>query len=450
MRGRNNRGGTAMKNKNYLPEYVQRQKTFPHLRWKLVHRADKNAIYIKDSFYKQGLKRISLHPYRKDVASHCETIWEQIKKTGDKDWGIDFDTKSNQKKKISWDDYFDQIVEFLKAKNKGTTNKNHFSQLRSLKIQDVAFRWNDVKKWLYEKEPGNKSFIHRIDTLRQIQLFFLQKEGDHPNWLPEIEIQKHRAHHNYITTSKKKGDQKTEGTRIRAIVEMKVAEQYFHKHQEEYGWQCWALAMLMCYGLRPHELWFICKERKNWLYIPGRLTKSKEDHVVWPVFKHWIEEFKLFENFEKYQSFLRAKKRPVIVDRENKSITTNIEDPYLLEMTKKWQTENNSELGRFVTQYSIGWYKKGIRKMPELLGYVPSKRGTKTLIKQAAVPYDLRHTWAVTMATLPNFDVSVEKCAKAMGHDTQTHINVYQRWMDQRKMMDIEIDSVNIPDLKAA
>ena len=99
MRGPNNRGGTPMKNKNYLPEYVQRQKTFPHLRWKLVHRADKNAIYIKDSFYKQGLKRISLHPYRKDVASHCETIWEQIKKTGDKDWGIYFDTKSNQKKK---------------------------------------------------------------------------------------------------------------------------------------------------------------------------------------------------------------------------------------------------------------------------------------------------------------------------------------------------------------
>tara|TARA_R100001463_G_scaffold16069_3_gene41789 strand:- start:20108 stop:21421 length:1314 start_codon:yes stop_codon:yes gene_type:complete len=437
-----------MLRKNYLKEYIERQRNFPHLRWRLVHRSDKNAIYILDSFCVTAQKRISLHPYRKDVATHCELVWEKIKKTGDDEW--EFDIQVKQIKKNSWDQHFDQIIEFLKAKNKGTTNKNHFSQLRSLRNNNVKFRWVNVKEWLYEKQPGNKSFIHRIDSLRQIQLYFLEQTGEYPAWLPPVEIQKHRAHHNYIVTSKKKGDQRTEGAKIRAIVEMTVAEEYFHANQEEYGWQCWALAMIMCYGLRPHELWFVCKDRKNWLYIPGRLTKSKEDHVVWPVFKHWIEEFNLFKNFDKYQSFLRKSKRPLIVDRENKSITTQVEDPHLLDMTRKWQTENNSDLGRFITQHSLGWYKKGIRKMPELRGYIPSKRGTKTSMQQAAVPYDLRHTWAVTMATLPNCDVSVEKCAKAMGHDVVTHTNIYQRWIDQRKLMDNEIDSIYIPDLKVA
>ena len=163
-----------MKSKNFLKEYVEKQKDFPHLRWRFVHRADKDAIYIKDNFHQNGLKRISLHPYRKDVATHCELVWEKIKKTGDEEW--EFDVQIRQIKKNSWDRHFDQIIEFLKAKNKGTTNKNHFSQLRSLKSNNVKFRWVNVKEWLYEKQPGNKSFIHRIEVLGKFNFIFLSRQ----------------------------------------------------------------------------------------------------------------------------------------------------------------------------------------------------------------------------------------------------------------------------------
>ena len=70
--------------------------------------------------------------------------------------------------------------------------------------------------------------------------------------------------------------------------------------------------MMMCYGLRNHEIWYIKKLENLFIEVPGRLTKSQEDRIVWPAFAEWDKRYGLFENFNKYKKFLRRKRKPEI------------------------------------------------------------------------------------------------------------------------------------------
>jgi integrase len=63
---------------------------------------------------------------------------------------------------------------------------------------------------------------------------------------------------------------------------------------------------------------------------------------------------------------------------------------------------------------------------------VPDARGVhlKRSKKQVIVPYDLRHTWAVTVATSSDWNhVSDVEAAACMGHDIEVHRRNYQKWI---------------------
>ena len=65
------------------------------------------------------------------------------------------------------------------------------------------------------------------------------------------------------------------------------------------------------------------------------------------------------------------------------------------------------------------------------------------------VPYDLRHSWAITVHTDERFNhVDIAKAADCMGHDVVTHRKHYLKWVgeeqDRKRAM-----SLNIPrDIK--
>ena len=80
--------------------------------------------------------------------------------------------------------------------------------------------------------------------------------------------------------------------------------------------------------------------------------------------------------------------------------------------------------------------------MPPLLGDNPKRKSHKI----AAIPYDLRHTYAVTMASDPNWShVSEEETAKAMGHSLEVHRRNYQLWIDGDKQRRRLIDGFKHP-----
>ena len=80
--------------------------------------------------------------------------------------------------------------------------------------------------------------------------------------------------------------------------------------------------------------------------------------------------------------------------------------------------------------------------MPPLLA--KSTDGLDRLIE--AKPYDLRHTWAVTMHSEPAFaEISTEQCAAAMGHGVQVHKDKYLLWADKEKLEDQFIENWKHP-----
>ena len=165
--------------------------------------------------------------------------------------------------------------------------------------------------------------------------------------------------------------------------------------------------------------------------VPGRLTKSREDRIVWPAFAEWDKRYGLFKNFKEYQNFLRRKRKPEIKSLKDTNKRYSIDDEMIY---FDGIGNNNNELGEFITRNTFGVsYNrkvKGLRAMPELLVTSPIKNSKK---KIAVEPYDLRHTWAVFMHTDQKFKAmkSIEECAEAMGHGVEVHKKQYLLWLNK-------------------
>ena len=74
--------------------------------------------------------------------------------------------------------------------------------------------------------------------------------------------------------------------------------------------------------------------------------------------------------------------------------------------------------------------------MPPFKASIPTKEGStnKQAIKQSITPYDLRHTYAVRLATDKRWShITIEQAAQAMGHDIATHKKHYQYWISSEE-----------------
>ena len=64
---------------------------------------------------------------------------------------------------------------------------------------------------------------------------------------------------------------------------------------------------------------------------------------------------------------------------------------------------------------------------------------------QTIRPYDLRHTWAIRLATEKRWaDVSDSDAAQAMGHDVATHRKHYQRWISSEAIKRKQMDKISL------
>ena len=67
--------------------------------------------------------------------------------------------------------------------------------------------------------------------------------------------------------------------------------------------------------------------------------------------------------------------------------------------------------------------------------------------KQAITPYDLRHTYAIRLATDPRCShISIEEAAQAMGHDIATHKKHYQYWISSEEKKKQIMFATSIPE----
>ena len=118
--------------------------------------------------------------------------------------------------------------------------------------------------------------------------------------------------------------------------------------------------------------------------------------------------------------------------------------------TKDIDPKDLNDLGVCVNNDYLGeWIGRRLsNEMPPLLAAIPDKKGLidNSANKQAITPYDLRHTYAIRLATDPRCShISIEEAAQAMGHDIATHKKHYQYWISSEEKKKQIMFATSIP-----
>ena len=423
-------------------------------RWKLQRREDSPFIHVRDTKTK---KRFSCQPLLHSCEPDVEKVFQAIKEIGNKEWtGINEDSEQLTKSSVpTWEKIINLCLEDWPTRVKDSSSKTWKYELKNLDEKNVSRDFESLEAWVREKwisgnnptHEGHKAVLHRLDTLSQINktLTSFDPKKKEPNWLIKSEILHLRKTFNDSINSNTLGS-RTEGISLRGIPEKDKFYLYLKRIFKKYPLEQWCLAMLLVYGLRPHELWWVSPITKEnpeedckygWVHVPGEhRTKSKHSHWVFPLYESWIVTFGLQTRFQECQQRLHEIVPPRIVSQ--------------LDPRKPWEPGNPKDKGYQMNNGALGqWFSDRICKgsMPRFKASIPDANG-KYLAehkKQNITPYDLRHSWAITVHTDKRFNhVDISKAADCMGHDVVTHRKHYLKWVgeeqERRRAM-----SLNIP-----
>ena len=428
------------------PEYKKDLKR-AGTRWRLDKDSKSPFIYVRDQIAKT---RISCKPLRTDNPIDINKVFDACILTDQKEWAGVTTEKEETTKTIlpSWAEIEKACKDDWPLRMKEGSTVNLWAGLNDLKRNDIPRNFDAIQNWVTIKKLGSSACRNRLDTIKQIikALKKADNKNQEPTWLTEKQYQDLRNLHNERINSQNKltSGKKVE---IRGIPTQEEAEKYLDNLWPKYKLEQWCLAMLMNYGLRNHELhWVsnITEENKEegiqfgWVYVPGYWrTKSKYEHWVFPLYKSWIVRYGLKNRFEECQKQLHEIAKPRIVSQHDPSKDWDSKDP-----TDQGICMNNKKLGEF-----IGDRLRQV--LPEWAASVPDARGQHQpeAIEKQIRCYDLRHTYAIILATSPRFKhVDISQAALAMGHDIETHKNHYLKWVSKEEYRKRVMSSIILPD----
>ena len=417
-------------------------------RFMLVRRKKSPYLQIIE---RKSKKQFSLAPiYAWDNQPEILRVFEFIIELGDAPWPAikpeEIISDDFQPEKIATPYTWEEIKELTRnhclKKNKGIDN-NVGSDINKLVKISPAFNWQDIKNWLFEKEIESRGFLNRLNSLEQIRLAILNKFGEEPNWLQRSNMDQLREQHNI--ESKKVNRYKTTELDIRGIPTKEEAEKYLASLCPKFPLEQWYLAMQLNYGLRNHSLHHISiikRSRedegliKGHVFVPGKHRTKSFEHYVWPLYPSWITKFGLITHFEKRQAELRERVKMKIVSAIDK--------------TKPWKEGNPKDLGVCINNRQLGeWITRRMKHyLPPWFAEVPDAQGLpdSDLPPERVTPYDLRHTWAIRMATDPSCSaITDEQAAKAMGHSLEIHRRNYQKWLSKTEVRRQYMSQIEFP-----
>ena len=411
-------------------------------RWALRKYANRPHIFVRD---RKTVKTFTCAPLIHSYQEDLEKVVQAILETGNNAWtGIKEKSEQLTKSTVStWVEIINLCNKDWPLRVKDSTRKTWNCELNNLLKDDIPRDFESLENWVRQKwitgnnptQIGKKAVEHRLDTLVQINktLTSFDPKEIEPIWLTKEKISHLRKTHNNSLNSKILGS-KDGGVNIRGIPEKEKFFIYLKDLFDRYPLEQWCLAMLLVYGLRPHELWWvspITKENKKegckygWVYVPGEhRTKSKHGHWVFPLYESWVVEFGLQTRFQECQERLHKRVPPRIVSK--------------LDPTKLWKPGNPKDEGYQMNNGKLGqWFSDRICKgsIPRFKASIPDKNGKyhSEYEEKNIVPYDLRHAWAITVHSSERFNhVDIAKAADCMGHDV-THRKHYLKWVGEEQ-----------------
>ena len=405
-------------------------------------RKDSKSPYlcVKDKITK---KQVSLRPLIHSNIDQVIKVEKLIEHLGNQDWNYSVPIEKQiqylenpnlviekDSPIYSWEDIYRITNEHLNKTQKQSSAKNAKADLNNLKKLNVNINWPSIKNWVFQKPLETRPFKNRLDSLEQIRLALFNTNGNEPNFLQRSNLDLLREQHKNEVKKANKYQPNKEFGNIRGIPTKEEAETYFDSMPKEFELEKWCLAIQLCYGLRNHELFHIEKIKRNkddskdlekWIYIPGAWrTKSKKQHYAFPLYSEWILKYGLLKKFDEMQKQLRSKASMIIKSSSDKTIDCDPKNPNDLGVCI-----NNDYLGLWIT-------RRLLKVLPPFYASIPNKKGLidKKAIKQKITPYDLRHTYAIRLATDPRCKhIKEEEAAQSMGHDIKTHKKHYQYWI---------------------
>lgn len=432
---------------------VQRQSTWEaslallqerRIRYRLRRRADSSRIQVRDTQAEPGERIDWALPW---LCVHedadIEAALELILAVGNGPWPHGHESGRPGKGGSSpaalvapqqWEVVAPVVMEHLERNMKATSAANIKAGLRQLQREKVPLEEAHLRAWALQREVASSAYRNRVDTLAQIRLALKAAsplEQD-PPWCSQAFVQGLRDRWKRARSSEQRFTPASEEVSIRGIPTQEEAEAYLDVVGKKFPLEQWCLAMLTCYGLRNHELFWcgpITEEgegiQPGWTLVPGRWRcKSPEEHWAFPVFPSWVKRYDLQQRQEGCQAALHRHRKPDIRSSKDR--------------TKPWEPGTPGDLGVCFNNTHLGsWITERLREaMPPWLARIPDANGRwhqrdpLTPIR----PYDLRHTWAVIMATDPAWShVPDAAAAEALGHAVETHRKHYQRWVSSEQ-----------------
>lgn len=294
----------------------------------------------------------------------------------------------------NWKDLAIAVTTDLRARiAREGSRKNAEGHLKQIANLGGKLHVESLKKWVLERNPITQpsAFRNRVETLSHINRATYKGKQimDLDPLITEMKALKPTG------AAKKEIERRTE--KIKAIPSDEALEAWLDDLD---GVTQWVLALISTYGLRPSEAWHATGiDVDGWIEIPGDgLTKTAR-HIAPPVPGHWVDRYKLRENFKRHTTELNKR------------------------WTIRWEDRDGVQIPVNNSQVSDSLRKRFGVGFPKLM-----------VGKEWVRPYDLRHSYAIRCFTNPEvFGQSEEDFARWLGHGVDVHKRVYLRFMTKTR-----------------
>ncbi len=376
-------------NRSALSLYAQRL-VQDGCRFRLHAAPDKSPyLYVREVVHGERLRQFSLSPLewvaREDVlkaydlclAGHELGRWPEL-------------GKSDGTSTLSWETLAEETIAWLGAKRPRSLG-TYRSYLRQISKLPGKPRTQALREWARQADPASRGFTARIDTLARLRDWGSSLAND--DLLSELRALR--------PSGKERRRTAREANRPRAIPSQSELQAWLDQVQPRP--MQWAFAMVATYGLRPHEVFHLesLPDEDGWIQVAGSERTKTGFRPVMPAPAAWVERYGLRED---------------------------------LASALPWKPRFDSQGACVNNQYLGGQLGRAMRTRLAPLRVLAQasnkahRRATQEILQ--CVPYDLRHTWAIRLASDPAYaHIAHETAAEMMGHSRDVHREIYLFWI---------------------
>lgn len=357
-------------------------------KYRMIQKKGKRFLYVREIRGGKPAKEFSSVSYRPEIDEDIHALGQLCLESSKAGRWLTANRPGLASKSmaLTWAMVVERARENLRARvAREGSRKNAEGHLTEIGKFSGKVSVKTLEAWALERDPVTQpsAFRNRVETLSHIN-----KAGDLELDATIASLKAKRP------TGAAKKEQERRTQKVRAIPTDEALEAWL---DDKEGYIQWTLAMISTYGLRPSETWHITEiDEDGWATIPGDGATKTETHFARPVPEHFVERYKLRENFTRYQAELQQR-WPI-----------------------RWQDRAGLMIPLNNSQVSNALYQE-----------LEQQRVSRLYVGEEWLrPYDLRHAYAIRCETSEDLiSIPSEEFARYLGHGFEVHKRIYLKHM---------------------